>query len=202
MGKVLSAEGSGYFPSCIQTAPESKSNLVGGTLEQIMQLYWRVKSWKLESISGSLTFFDPNGDFTLNYSASQQSLGSVDPATEENLVCDPFPFFSAQPLYTLSSPSGSETYSLDIVMNGLTYNFLRDNETYYMAFYFDMAFVTTQETAYQVGSVEINGLSVPLYGYRDGQPPTNITGNIFALISPAEYWSYGGTYDTLTGVPL
>ena len=201
MGKVLHASYSGYFPACIQTAPESKGNLVGGTLEQIMELYWRVKAWRLDSISGSQSFDYGDGDiYTITYTATQQSLGSVDPTIEENLVCDPFPFFSAKASYTLSIQS--ETRELDVAMNGLAYNFLKENSTYYMAFSFNMLFVTTQETAYQVGSVTINGLSVPLYGYIDGQPPTNITGNISASISPTEYWSYGGTYNTQTGAPL
>lgn len=201
MGKVLHASASGYFPACIQTATADKSNLVGGTLEQIMELYWGVKAWRLDSVSGSINI---DGEI-VNYSASQQSLGYVDPATEENLVCDPFPFFSATANYLLNASN----YLLSVSLNGFNFNFLKENETYYMRFSFDMLFVTTQVTAYvpgvssggQVGFVTINGLSVPLYGYVDGQPRP-ITGNISALISATEYWSYGGTYNTQTGAPL
>jgi len=199
MGEVLHASASGYFPACIQSAPTFKSDLVGGSLEEIMELYWRVKAWRLDSVSGSVNFDYGGGDVTtISYSASQQSLGYVDPATEENLVCDPFPFFSATANYLLNGSN----YLLSVSLNGFNFNFLKENETYYMRFGFDMLFVTTQVTPYQVGSVTINGLSVPLYGYIDGAPPDNITGNISASISATEYWSYGGTYNTQTGAPL
>jgi hypothetical protein len=184
MAKVLHASYSGYFPACIQTAPESKGNLVGGTLEQIMELYWRVKAWRLDSISGSQSFFYSGGDITTaTYTATQQSLGSVDATNETNLVCNPYPLISATANYLINSFN----QSLGMSLGG---NFFKENETYYMEFYFNMLYVTTQETPYQVGSVTINGLSVPLYGYIDGEPPINITGNISVSISPTAYWTY------------
>jgi hypothetical protein len=191
MAKVLHASGSGYFPYCIQTAPADKSNLVGGTLEQIMELYWRVKAWRLDFVSGSVNFFYSSGDvFTLTYTASQQTLGSVNATSETNLVCNPSPLISATANYLL----GGDNNSLQVMLNGFPgsggSSFSKENEIYYMYFYFYMIYVSTQVTEYQVGSVTINGLSVPLYGYIDGQPPTNITGNISASISPIAYWTY------------
>ena len=192
MPKVLHASYSGYFPACIQTAPESKSNLVGGTLEQIMELYWRVRAWRLDSVSGSI---DIDGEI-LNYSASQQTLGAVSATTETDLVCNSS--FTATANYLLTYSSGSDNRSLDVGLGG---NFYKENELYYMRFSFNMLFVTNSATPYQVGSLTINGLSVPLYGYVDG-PARPITGNLTASISPTEYWSYGGTYNTSTGQPL
>ena len=191
MAKVLHASYSGYFPDCIQTAPESKSNLVGGTLEQIMELYWRVRAWRLDSVSGSI---DIDGEI-LNYFASAQTLGSVSATTEADLVCNLS--FSGNASYTLSGSFGSQTSQLDTTLGGGSFYF-DQNTSYYMAFGFDMLFVTTQETAYvplvssggQVGSITINGLSVPLYGYVDG-PARPITGNLTASISPIAYWTYG-----------
>jgi hypothetical protein len=187
MAQVLHASASGYFPACIQTAPTSKSNLVGGTLEQIMELYWRVKAWRLDSISGSI---DIDGEI-INYSASQQTLGSVNAISETNLVCNPYPLISATANYLLN---GSDNLSLDVSLGG---NFYKENEIYYMELYFNMLFVTTQITTYvpfessggQVGSLTINGLSVPLYGTVDG-PARPITGNLSASISPIAYWTY------------
>ena len=199
MGKVLHASGSGYFPSCIQTAPDTKSNLVGGTLEEIMELYWRVKSWRLDYVSGSENFYFGSSVETLTYTASQQALGSVVATSEESLVCNPYTLLSANAEYLLTFSGGSSSLSLGILLNSY---FLKENETYYMEFLFDMLFVTTQETGYEVGSLTINGLSVPLYGYIDGNQPDNIDGNISVSISATEYWSYGGTYDTSTGLPL
>ena len=189
MAKVLHASASGYFPACIQTAPTSKSNLVGGTLEQIMDLYWRVKAWRLDSVSGSI---DIDGEI-LNYSASQQTLGAVSATTETDLVCNSS--FTANAIYTLSGGFGSQTGQLDIALGGSYFN---ENTAYYSYFSFEMFFVTAQETVYvpfvssggQVGSVTINGLSVPLYGYVDG-PARPITGNLTASISPIAYWTYG-----------
>ena len=189
MGKVLHASKSGYFPACIQTAPTDKSNLVGGTLEQIMELYWKVKSWRLDSVSGSENFdYGEGGVITFTYTASQQSLGSVNATNETDLVCNKYSLFSASPTYSVFySDGGSDTGSLDVSLGG---NFFKQNESYYMEFYFNMLFVTTTITEYQIGSLAINGLSVPLYGYIDGAPPENITGNISVSISPAEYWPY------------
>ena len=181
MAKVLHASYSGYFPACIQVAPTSKQNLVGGTLEQIMELYWRVKTWRLDSVSGSI---DIDGEI-LNYSASAQTLGSVSATTEADLVCNLN--FAGNANYTLSGDFGSQTSQLDTTLGGSFY--FDQNTTYYMAFGFDMLFVTTQAFEYQVGSVTINGLSVPLYGYVDG-PPRPISGNISASISATEYWPY------------
>jgi hypothetical protein len=187
MAQVLHASASGYFPACIQTAPTFKSNLVGGTLEQIMELYWRVKAWRLDSVSGSISINYSSFSTVLTYTASQQTLGSVNATNETNLVCNPYPFFSANANYLLSYSGGSNNLSLGVTLDG---NFYKENEIYYMGFYFNMFFVTTQITPYQVGSVTINGLSVPLYGYIDGPPPTSITGNISASISPIAYWTY------------
>ena len=188
MAKVLHASASGYFPACIQTAPTFKSNLVGGTLEQIMELYWRVKAWRLDSVSGTTsTNYAGGASNQRTYTASQQTLGSVNATSETNLVCNPYPFFSATANYLLTYSSGSENLSLGVGLGG---NFYKENELYYMAFSFDMSFVTTQVTPYQVGSLTINGLSVPLYGYIDGQPPVSITGNISVSISPTAYWTY------------
>jgi hypothetical protein len=196
MAKVLHASYSGYFPACIQTAPEDKSNLVGGTLEQIMELYWRVKAWRLDSVSGSVNFdYGEGGVDTFTYTASEQTLGSVNAISETNLVCNPRPLISATANYLFSYSGGSDNRSLQVRLNTFPSssggNFYKENEIYYMEFYFDMIYVGNQSTPYQVGSVTINGLSVPLYASIDGPPPTNITGNISASISPIAYWTYG-----------
>jgi len=151
-----------------------------------MELYWRVKAWRLDSVSGSVNFFYSGGDvFTGTYTASQQTLGSVNATSETNLVCSPSPLISATANYSVFG----ENLTLGVTLQGLG-NFYKENEIYYMDFGFNMIYVSTQVTEYQVGSVTINGLSVPLYGSIDGQPPTNITGNISASISPTAYWTY------------
>jgi len=195
MAQVLHASASGYFPTCIQTAPADKSNLVGGTLEQIMELYWRVKAWRLDSVSGGVNFdYGESGVTTFTYTASQQTLGSVNATNETNLVCNPSPLISATANYLFSYSGGSDNRSLEVMLNGFPggggSRFSKENEIYYMSFFFFMIYVSTQVTQYQVGSVTINGLSVPLYGSIDGPPPTNITGNISASISPIAYWTY------------
>jgi hypothetical protein len=188
MAKVLHASYSGYFPACIETAPTNKSNLVGGTLEQIMELYWKVKSWKLDYISGSETFNYDEDSFTYTYMGSEQSLGSVYAINETQLVCNPYRNFVGRGEYTAFYPSGdSDTLYIGVGLNG---NFYKENKKYYMEFYFDSAFWSTTDTGYPVGSLTVNGLLVPLYGDIDGIPPQSITGNMSASISPSEYWPY------------
>ena len=118
MPKVLHARYSGYFPACIQVAPTSKQNLVGGTLEQIMELYWRVKTWRLDSVSGTTsTNYAGGASNQRTYTASQQTLGSVNATSETNLVCNPYPFFSATANYlgasVQTSMAGTVTGSAD-----------------------------------------------------------------------------------------
>ena len=198
MPKVLHASYSGYFPNCIETAPENKNQLIAGTLEETMELYWRVKTWRLDFVSGSVTFDYGEGvSETLTYTASQQTLGSVNAINETYLVCGIYPVVSGTANYSINSG-----FNQSLIFR-LGEGFVKAlNEIYYMPFVFDMGFVTTQQYEYQVGSVTINGLSVPLYGQIDGPPPDSITGNISASISATEYWSYGGTYNTQTGAPL
>jgi len=53
-----------------------------------------------------------------------------------------------------------------------------------------------QQDLPRCGTIVINPIqvTVPIYG-GDG-------GNLSIEISPVEWWSYGGTYDTQTGQPL
>ena len=135
--------------------------------------------------------FGENGVETITYTASSQSLGSVPATNETDLVCNPYDLLpdSADAEVQVTYTSGA-TDILYIGISLLSGQFYKENETYYMGFSFDLPFVTTVITQYPIGSITINGLSVPLYGYFDGNPPSNITGNISASISPIEYWAY------------
>jgi hypothetical protein len=205
MGKVLSAQGSGYFPSCLQEMPESTLGIVTASLSNIMKLYWRVKSWKIDSITGS---FKPNAEYdaeSFSYNVIEKDLTQVSEITQENqYVCNP--------VY-----SAFVIIDYNYVLNGIPYpatspfNFAYGDDFYYgygialgIGFQYNVNNSWgSSERSGQIGTFNINpfGISVPLYSYNDG-PPRVPSGNVVVNMSPREYWSYDGTYDTATGNPL
>lgn len=188
MGKVLHASYSGYFPSCIG-GPRT-SGVINGSLEKIMSLYWRVKTWQIESIVGNIGIF--------NFSQGQKDLGSISATTEEELVCGKT--YNNGTLIYATTEEGQ--VGVDF---GLTYQpvFSKMDENYQMSllcsfFVAGNTLAATNIEGENIGNVQFQpvDISIPIYtGVEDG-------GSLSVIISAKEWWSYGGTYDTSTGQPL
>jgi len=200
MGKVLHASYSGYFPSCITEATREKG-IVEGSIEDLMYIYWRVKTWELENITGVFN----TSPFNWQFDSSNIDLGSTTANTEERLVCGKnfvsnnyvfFKVLTGDPVEPEAAGDFSIFFSPIVTKK-------QNEEVYQMTFIQDF-FVTgsnrfsNNNTAVlpQCGTIVIKpiGVTVPIYGGAGG--------NLSIEISPVEWWSYGGTYDTQTGQPL
>jgi hypothetical protein len=202
MGKVLHASASGYFPFCIEEAPEptEEGSVVGSgtthplgmSLENAMKLYWRIKKIKLTT---------PRASATALAESTKQS--------EKFLVCTPNPIAGTASYFT------TEIFRFtDISVFFQTPFIYKYNDLYYPNF--SLSFIdqeidpvgpTITNGQFFTNKIEIDysvystynflGLGeVDLYAF-------NIIGSPeLGSVEVDEYWSYGGTYNTSTGLPL
>jgi len=188
MGKVLSAQGSGYFPGCIEP--------YGGyfSLINAMKIYWRVKSW---TISGEYAYGPYSYDFSQTFTSTLSE--------EASLVC-------------LANNLDTDFYpDVEVGNTGRTY-FQRPYSFYWNSsslFYPDLLWqisfpdpafpdersVGTQLSDFNEATYTILGYTMPCgVTKKDGDEFISEANNV--IVVPASYWSYGGTYDTSTGEPL
>jgi hypothetical protein len=211
MGKILSAQGSGYFPKCIYYDPPQYSKITG-SLEDIMSLYWRVKKFSVNASGVGLI------DEVINVNLS----GNVDLETiyykdlydlqpnitdEASLVCSYYSrgHIDTSPSNRIIADVDGVGYGMSTGLDFVTVFSKPSNSTYAMRFLFLLDSFDAAINIGNAGDVAVGSWSVSLYG-------TNITGTLYAqgLSSGSfnvnfigtEYWSYGGTYDPATGAPL
>jgi hypothetical protein len=204
MGKVLHASASGYFPRCIESG--------GGywSLEKAMDIYWRVKTW---SVSASGTYLTGDEPQPWSYSVSDIRSYSFERDEfnylEEDLVCvERFGngFLGGQDL------DPYENGFVDLGVNSFT----KSGSLYNPFDYFEIQ--GPQDDA----PIEITGPYSSSYNLPDPESETLIEVQIFGSIgafwvfdlptpgqvdgtfslTPTEWWSYGGTYNTSTGARL
>ena len=199
MGKVLHASYSGYFPSCIREETRERG-IVEGSIENLMYIYWRVKTWKLESITG--IFINQPDGFDWQFNSGNIELGSIRADTEEQLVCGKnFSPGSKVVFFTIltGEPEGSSAAGQFNVRYSPIVTKKENEEVYQMTFI--QEFLVTDNVRFsnnqgqlgvQCGTMVINPIqvTVPIYGGNGG--------DLLIKISPVEWWSYGGTYNTET----
>jgi hypothetical protein len=201
VGKVLSAQGSGYYPSCITsgTEPELQNNLVL-TIEQGMALYWRTKKW---TISASGSFISNNFGEPIVVSGGGEATLLTPIDSEEALVC--------------SGEYGFGVYG-DLLMNGFPMSYevywdfyfygKKSNNNFYPYFDYNSVYIQNNNSRedQKIGIFRFlfNGYTITKNLYTDtAEPPySGTSGNVQIDLTCTEYWSYGGTYDTSTGNPL
>ena len=196
MGKVLSAQGTGYYPSCIQVGerPNDESYL-DLSIEEGMALYWRTKKWRVDA-SGSFTSDDY--DYPITYSGSSLATRTPKVEAEENLVC-----------------TGKSEFVVlgDILWNGglskaeFAYDFTfgyKSDSKFYPYFVCNAPLIGTFPSGDKVGNIFIsfNGYTKTGSLYYSQDAPGTPSGNVLLSFTCIEYWSYGGTYDTTTGQSL
>jgi hypothetical protein len=181
MAKVLHASASGYFPSCLEVNDE----LAIFTLEEAMEIYWKVKAW---TITG--TYINNLGESS---PFSQTFTSTL--ADETKLVCRArnfFPYFEndftpftdeaffRRPQFFYINSSGN-LYGLEI-----DFQFLPAGQGFGIRaigagnINFDFGPI--------VGSLSVLGKSIPFYAEisDDGELPPSANGTM----TPSEYWTY------------
>lgn len=208
MGRVLHASKSGWFPLCIQSQLppiediEARYSGAASSLGLMMAIYWRVREWEIQFSSETVGVI-PTITATGTY--------GFDADTEEGLVCAPNfiekSFSSNNPLFA------EHSFTLLSIFNDLFYGItsLDNNETFRYAYnliYYSADDGSEGGLVYS-GHVGFGIEDTLSFSVADaGICELKITrrpglGNHFATISilPKSYWSYGGLYDTTTGLP-
>ena len=199
MGKVLSAQGSGYFPFCIESGGTTDG--LKGSLEQMMTIYWRVKKWKIAMSGVGLL----DEIYQIFFNGIAHELTRITPQqTEESIVCSSNFFFRAEgvpisvegitaeiiELEFSGAKKSGDIYALGMraVVDGAGYDGLKTN--------------SGEGSVVGTWSMEFFGgpITGDLYSFQGGS--WEGSSGIVMTISASEYWSYGGTYNTTTGEPL
>ena len=190
MGKVLSAQGSGYFTTCIQDGTGYWS------LEKAMEVVWRVRSWQ---VNMSATYFVSDGEneqtFTTNFGTPTQLTSGLDIGREEELVCGYNSFYSTNIFinFTGATKSGS-LYNPGFSFYALVGVELDVGLTYVQ--------VDSGNFGNDIKSYSIYGSAPIEFSYSTGQFLVTEFLDASLSLEPVEWWSYGGTYNTSTGARL
>ena len=196
MGKVLYP---GHFPASTKYPPSSCHSAPLGTpsLEDLMAVYWRIRRWKV-----SVTFFTgclppaiPSLSFDFYFDSEAEK--------EEDLVCGS---------RLISNPANSSFgggTEMDVRVDPCTgpkirFTCLGDEDCYFfngsnvigLGACVDPSQQGTPTRMdlplYQSVLIDFYSIGASYYG----------SGAIIDFIGPDLWWSYGGTYDTATGLPL
>jgi len=220
MGKVLHASKSGYFPRCLVDTPAlpRDSNYIIGGIEEAMTPFWRVRKWEI-SVSGTLVA--PGTEWTFS-GTPNEIFGNPAVEKEEDLVC-----FNSQDKYYIEFSSGLVPWAtlngepFETIANlfvGLGYllapyntfeanSIVKNGDIYKLPFFWGIQTIPLISDPLDlvdrvpVGTYTFDVLGVStatktLYG------PDGYSGSATAVVSAKEYWSYDGTYNTSTGMPL
>jgi hypothetical protein len=206
MGKVLSAQGSGYFPNCIEQVENTYP--LKGSLVNMMGIYWRVKKWRA-SLSGSAQF---NSNEIIYNGTEYDIPPRFGERTEESLICSPFVDFLRYDVEVGRFPRDDErliaSFRFFINMQGdlvaqkeagNVYSY--PNEVSVSNFYGN--FSVNKPTLFQnAGSWSFNWYGGSISGTLYSQADRLQSPNVVLTYTASEYYSYGGTYNTQTGAPL
>lgn len=203
MGKVLHASGSGYFINCIEESGDSANAI--WTLENAMKLYWRVRSWSFSASGvkeedGELFPFSTNIDNMISRVYSEPDDERIPTLREEQLVCGDISYPNFQNIDDPDLENTIEVGLQGVFKVGNLYNpsfegFVSDELNN-----IDYSMAATPGFNEASSTISLFGGVLPI-GARSTVAQEEVL-SITATLTPTEWWSYGGTYDTSTGAPL
>jgi hypothetical protein len=204
MGKVLHASGSGYFINCIEESGDSANAI--WTLENAMKLYWRVRSWSFSASGtleeeGDLFSFSFNIDNIKSYFYSIEADERIPTPREEQLVCGDASYPNFQNIDDPNLENNINVGLQGIFRVGDLYNpsfegVVENRFPYNLQFFMASSIPSFYPT---LSTISLFGGVLPI-GVR-----SRVGGEVLsftATLTPTEWWSYGGTYDTSTGARL
>jgi hypothetical protein len=195
MGKVLSAQGTGYYPSCIPEGARPGSPLfLDLTIEQGMALYWRTRGWIVQA---SGTYYSDNRGTEQNpiiFSGGGSTTQVTPVGSEEELVC----LGDRTHGFIGNIDDGTVDGGVELFLD-YTFGF-KTEEKFFPAFEFNSLFIRSRP-ATSVGVLRLifNGYTIEknLFSLEE-----DASGDVLIEFTCTQYWSYGGTYNTSTGEPL
>jgi len=223
VGKVLSAQGSGWFPTCITYGAASDPTNFGldCTIVQGMSLYWKTRTWRVNASGGYRLYNSPGGqpDLVASYSGGGEIVADylpsyfsndrITPSSEENLLClgDYIRDMSSQNIFiTLDNGTFSCFFNVYLFFSAGYLNQTKVNP------YFELDTGGKIQNGGQAITEKVGTLRMSFDGYdldsnlyywdRVPEEYSNVEGNVLFHYTCTEYWSYGDTYDTATGEPL
>ena len=189
MGKVLHASYSGYFPWCESSQDIAPYSIIGTNISEIMLPFWRVSEWDFSiaydfgsGIVFENEFFIPE-KFSFPYSQIE---------TEEDFVCA-FAGVGKDGLVGGSGQIHFISFGGTHFQNSLGFDYFREGNDEQGPVSIDPDY---SSPSYVVGEISIsgNGFSFAKQLYSDN---ASFVINVYLVAS--QYWSYGGTYNILTG---
>ena len=215
MGKVLHASESGFFPFCINPSIEFPEIQV--PLLDAMEFYWRIKRYKFSMPASSFTVSGDSLPSVVVFSCVAVNdivSSNLFASTEEDIVCGfgggslmsvVLPF-----IQTVDGESFDATSSFgvfpQIVSQG---NIVTPPETVGLNVFTQADggyfFIADSAPSFaQCGTLTVKITNTLKYNFKIffALSLVSVSGSINILLEPNEYWSYGETYDTTTGLPL
>lgn len=180
--------------------PVREKGVLEESLEKIMKLYARVKTWEIESVIGQLLV--GYGD-TWTFNQGVAPLGSINANTEKELACAKT-FIRGRQI-PFNTPYGFAAGDLSMVYFPEISK--KSDDLYQIYFYvlFEVGgnypFFTNKPLGIQdpqgaqIGFLTLKPINItaPIYGGG------SITGTMNISVRATEWWSYDGKYDTETG---
>jgi hypothetical protein len=185
MAKVLHASYSGYFPYClIPYQPSEFSPLVSTTsLDNAMRLFWRIRKIRFYGT------YEPTFPFEGTRNWQMVVVSAAD--KEEKLVCNPGWNIIDQENLVNDGGVFSEFSFENVTSLGEGYVVRLRFGGFFQDTFGPAGWVFNNPSLNEsIGSIDFEG--VQMWGESAGTFNYEIQ----------EYWSYGETYDTLTGLPL
>jgi len=190
MGKVLHASGSGYFIGCIEESTDN--NYAIWSLEKAMQTYWRVRAWDFSAEVTVKPFED--SPFELSYSVANIFSTANQ---ESDLVCFNEFFDGPRGVDIFFSPVKKVG---DLYYSGLAGLIVDGSTGLEFVFGPDIFDIFGNEFSFPVLGAD---LKIGSFYFLESQPEGyNPVVGCTASLTPSEWWSYGGTYNTSTGARL
>jgi hypothetical protein len=202
MGKVLHASKSGYFPYCIQESADSRYAIF--SLQDLMKIYWRVRTWTFSASGTRLNANDQEVPFSTSLGNIQSGFegdeGLVAHTTEEQLVCGSGFFLNQEEDFTYARIGITNPVKKVGDLYGGVDGRVGDNEEN-VEYVFRAIPVTTQVEV--SSTISIFGGTFFIGAFSTGEVVSEPLLSLnLATLTPTLWWSYGGTYNPSTGARL
>jgi len=188
----------GLLPFCVEESEDSKHAL--WSLEKVMEMYWRVRTWRFTANGVERVYQDPDDgeDYDVPFSTTIEGVTSTDGdgntiTKQEKLVC-PAGFYVQ---YEDGHRGGKEVEigfnsgtvrppkKVDDLYDSSIYGYVRDGSG-------NLEYSFAPERNPQIGTISILGVTLPMsVAFQYGQDDNDIDSDfisVSATLTPTSYW--------------